>query len=440
LKGLSEQMAKFVIENATVVTMNDMREIYQPGYIGIQNQRIDVVSDSPLSGSKWKDAKYIEGSDTIAIPGLINCHTHAGMTIMRGMADDMPLMEWLKMKIWPMEAKMSPEDVYWGTKLAGLEMIRGGVTCFNDMYWHSNQAARACDEVGIRAVLSGVLIATQDNAEEQIQRAVDIVSEWSHKNHNRIKFFFGPHALYTCPPAYLDRIVSYAEELSTGIHIHLAETEQEVEDCKREYRGESPIQVLEKVGLFSRPTIAAHCIHISESDMDILADWKVSAVHNPSSNMKLASGVMPVENLLKCGVNVALGTDSAASNNNLSIFTEIRMASLLQKVDSGDPSALPAQRALDLAIRNGAIAIGMEGRLGQIEPGFDADIVLIRKNRIHSSPSNDPISNLVYSLRPDDVDSVFVAGELILENGQFIHVDVDEVIAKSKEIVDRIRV
>ena len=433
-------MSKIIIENAIVVTMNDKRETYRPGHIGIEKQKIEIVSENPITDDQWEDAHRIDGSDRIAIPGLINCHTHAGMTMMRGIADDMPLMEWLTTKIWPMEEKMTPEDVYWGTKLAVLEMIRGGVTCFCDMYWHSGQAALACGEVGIRAVLSGVLIATQEDAEEQMNRAIDIVSEWSGKDSERISFFFGPHALYTCPPDYLERIVASAKKLSTGIHIHLAETAQEVEECKKEYGGKSPIQVLEETGVFSRPTIAAHCIHLSEQDMDILASRKVSAIHNPSSNMKLASGIMPVERLLDAGINVALGTDSAASNNNLSILTEMRLASLLQKVNSGDPSALPAFRILDLATRNGAVAIGKGSILGQIEPGFDADIVLIQTNRIHSSPLNDPISHLVYCLRPDDVDTVFIGGEMILKSGQFLNVDVDEVLEKSKVIIDRIRV
>ncbi|MFQ6674382.1 MAG: amidohydrolase family protein [Fidelibacterota bacterium] len=439
MKDSSEDVSRTVIGGATVVTMDDDREILQPGYIGIAGTRIGFVAHSVPEDPKWNRVARIDGAGCIAIPGLINCHTHAGMTTMRGVADDMPLMKWLETRIWPMEARMTSEDVYWGTKLAVLEMIRGGVTCFNDMYWHSDQAAQACHEVGIRAVLSGVLIATQKDPEGQLKQAVDVVNKWKERDHSRIKFYFGPHALYTCPPAYLEAVVSHARQLATGIHIHLSETASEVEGCEREY-GKSPVEVLEEVGLFSRPTIAAHCIHLSPRDTDILASHRVSAIHNPSSNMKLASGVMKVEHLLDRGVNVALGTDSAASNNNLSILSEIRMASLLQKIDTGDPSALPAATVLDLATRNGAKAIQMEGRLGQLKPGFDADIVLIRNNRIHSSPPTDPVSHLVYSLRPDDVDTVFVEGEMMLTNGEFIDIDVEEVIARSTEIVQRIRV
>lgn len=433
-------MGKTVINGATVVTMNDDRDVYRPGYIGIDGRKIITVSDAPLEGAQWEGSRKIDATDCIAIPGLINCHTHAGMTTMRGVADDMPLMDWLRTKIWPMEARMTSEDVYWGTKLAALEMIRGGVTCFNDMYWHSDQAAKACDETGIRAVLSGVLIATQEDPEGQMDRAVDIVTEWKRKNHERIRFFFGPHALYTCPPAYLERVIAHAEGLSTGIHIHISETEEEVEECKKHFSGKSPVEVLKEVGLFSVPTIAAHCIHLSPRDMDIMASENVSASHNPSSNMKLASGVMPVQKLLQRKVNVALGTDSAASNNNLSILTEMRMASLLQKIDTRDPSALPASRVLDLATRNGAVAVGMAGKLGQLVPRFEADIVLIRKNRLHSSPPTDPVSHLVYSLRPDDVETVLIGGSAVLENGEFINMDVEEVVARSEEIVQRIRV
>lgn len=431
-------MAKTIITGATVVTMNDRREVFCPGYIGVDGSKIDFVSNGRPDDVKWNEALEIDASSCIAIPGLINGHTHSGMTMMRGVADDMPLMKWLETKIWPMEAKLTPEDSYWGSKLAALEMIRGGITCFNDMYWHSRQTAKACEETGIRAVLSGVLIGTQANPENQLQQAVDIVSEWSGKNHDRIKFYFGPHALYTCPPKYLEKVVSHAEELSTGIHIHLSETEGEVEKCKLEYNGKSPVEVMEEIGVFSRPTIAAHCIHLSDRDIEILASRNVAAVHNPSSNMKLAAGVMDVDYLLRMGVNVSLGTDSAASNNNLSILTEMRMASLLQKIHKGDPTVLPAGRVLELATRNGATALGMEDRLGQLEAGFDADIVLIRNNQLHSSPPTDPISHLVYSLRPDDVDTVMIAGEIILRNSRFINADVEEVIAKSKEVIDRI--
>ncbi|MFQ6676453.1 MAG: amidohydrolase family protein, partial [Fidelibacterota bacterium] len=332
------------------------------------------------------------------------------------------------------------EDVYWGTKLAALEMIRGGVTCFNDMYWHSDQAARACRDVGIRALLSGVLIATRPDAEDQLKQAEEVVKKWVETGLNRIRFFFGPHALYTCPPAYLERVASLASELETGIHIHLSETAEEVESCRKSYGGKSPVQVVDGTGLFTRPTIAAHCIHVSPGDMEILASRNVSAVHNPSSNMKLASGIMLVEDLLRAGVNVALGTDSAASNNNLAVLTEMRMASLLQKIGRGDPTALPARMALELATRNGARAVGMAHRLGQIEEGFDADIVLVRNNRIHASPPADPFSHLVYSLRPDDVDTVFVDGERVLTGGEFAGVDVEEVVARSREIAERIRV
>lgn len=433
-------MDRILITGGTVVTMNDRGDVLDPGVVGIGGSKIGFVGRSGPTGKTWDQAVEVNASECIVIPGLINAHTHAGMTPMRGWADDMPLMTWLETKIWPMEAKMDSEDVYWGTKLAALEMIRGGVTCFNDMYWHSDQAARACREVGMRALLSGVLIATRPDAEEQLQKAVDVVTEWMGRNDSRIRFFFGPHALYTCPPAYLERVVSHAEDLGTGIHIHLSETAEEVESCKQSYAGKSPVEVLEAIGLFSRPTIAAHCIHLSKKDIEIMATRKVSAVHNASSNMKLASGIMPVEDLLRAGVNVALGTDSAASNNNLAVLTEMRMASFLQKVGKGDPTALPAPMALELATRNGAEAIGMADRLGQLREGFDADVVLVRNSRIHASPRGDPFSHLVYSLRPDDVDTVFVAGERVLSGGEFIDVDVEEVLARIDEIAARIRI
>lgn len=433
-------MAKTLITASTVVTMNDRRDVLKPGYVGIDGSRIAHVGNDRPIGGDWADAPAIDGDGCIAIPGLINAHTHAGMTMMRGVSDDLPLREWLETVIWPMESRLTGDDVYWGTKLGVLEMIRSGITCIHDMYWHSEQVAEACNDLGMRAAVSCALVGIRDDAEEQLQQALDLFARWDGDDANElIKLSLGPHALYTCPPAFLERVVGLAGDLNANIHIHIAETEQEVRDCKAEHGGRSPVEVLGDAGVFEHPTVAAHCIHLSDTDIEALSTHAVTAVHCPSSNMKLGSGVMGVEKLTRSGVNVALGTDGAASNNNLSILNEMRIAALLAKVTEQDPSALPASMALEMATRNGAKALGIEHRVGQLHAGYDADIVLLRNDGVNSLPTADPVSTLCYSLYAEDVDTVLIGGRTVLSSGQFVDVDVDEVIARATEVIGRIR-
>jgi 5-methylthioadenosine/S-adenosylhomocysteine deaminase len=423
-----------------VLTLNDEGEILRPGYIGFSGGTIRYVSATPPAGTAWRTARRIDGAGCIALPGLINAHTHVGMTVMRNAADDLPLMAWLEQKVWPMEARMAPEDRYWAAQLAALEQIRGGVTCFCDMSPDSDQVAQAVQDTGIRAVLSEVLLETQDPRQERLQRSVEIAREWEGKGDGRIRFSFGPHALYTCSVSYLEKVLHHAAELDLPVQIHVSETEDEITWCRKRFSGRTPVAVLDDIGLFSRPTLAAHCIHLEDKDREILAERGVTAVHNPASNLKLAAGCMDVPALLAQGVNVALGTDSAASNNNLSILNEMRLTALVQKGQAHDPGVLPAEQVLRLAMRNGAQAIGMADRLGRLQPGYAADIVLIRNDGVHAAPTADPVSQLVYSLYPGDVDTVFVAGEMLLSGGKFLHVDEEEVKAKAGEISARIRV
>ncbi len=428
-------MERILISGATVITCDDSDSILASGAVGVEGDRIVHVD---AREPDWKECRRLDGAGCLLIPGLINAHAHVGMTLMRGSADDLALMDWLRQKVWPMEAAMSTEDRYWSSKLGMLEMLCGGVTCFLDMSPDSEVVARACDEIGLRARLSEVLLETQDPAWKTLEAAVEQVDDWRRRKHPRIDFDFSPHALYTCSQAYMERVLAAAHDLDARLQIHVSETLKEVADCRREH-GMSPVETLNEWGTFARPTTAAHCIHLDSGDREIFAARGVVAAHNPSSNMKLGAGIMGAEALLTAGVPIALGTDSAASNNNLSILGEMRRASLLQKAGDGDATSFGAGKALKAATRGGALAAGCAHELGQIRAGYRADLTLIRADGLHAWPPADPVSHLTYALRADDVDAVIVDGRVLLEHGEFMEIDIREIMARCAEIAGRIQ-
>ena len=431
-------MSRILIAYATVVTMEGGR-VFKPGWIGVESGRIAFVDRQPPGDGAWRGAETIDAAGMIALPGLINTHAHVGMTVMRGAADDLALMPWLREKIWPMESAMNPEDRYWSSRLACLEMLRGGVTAFADMSLNAESTARAAEEAGIRALVSEALLENQDEDRSTLRRALDFARDWKGSDGNRVRVGFGPHAQYTSSRPYLEAVAEAAREIDEPLQIHCCETPEEVENCRAEH-GMSPIELLDEVGLFARPAIAAHCIHLGDRDREIMAERRVTAAHNPSSNMKLGNGVMDAAALTRAGVNLALGTDSTASNNNLSMFMEMRHAALLQKSATGDPTVLPAAEVLEMATTGGALAMGLEGRCGRLAPGYEADIVLLRTDGLHARPVNDAVSHLVYALGASDVDRVMIAGETILEGGCFRNLDTGEVLARCGEIASRISV
>ncbi len=418
-------MESWLIRNVTVVTMDDERRILTDSDIIIQGS--DVAAIRPSGQQTPSGAQVVDGSDMVAIPGLVNTHTHCAMTLLRGYADDMPLMPWLQERIWPFESKLQEDDVYWGTLLGIAEMIRGGVTCFNDMYHYFEAAARAVIDSGIRGVVSGVLLGFLPNAEGLLDKAVAFAQEWKDRGDGRLVTMLGPHAPYTVPDKLMSRVVEGARDAKVGVHIHVSETKSEVGDSLADC-GLTPVQRLAGLGLLdARPVLAAHCVHLTDEDIATLAEKRVGIAHCPGSNMKLASGVAPVPKLLQTGAVVSLGTDGPASNNNLDMIEEARLAALLHKVESGDPTCVPACQALEMATRGGARALGIDDRVGQIKPGMRADIALVDFRQPHLFPRHDVISHLVYAARAGDVATVFVNGRPVMRDRALLTLDESEI-------------
>ena len=408
------------IRDVDILTMAD-EEIIKNGEIGIVDDEIKFIGHKVIP-SDARIKNEINGSKMVAMPGLINCHTHAAMTLFRGYADDLPLMEWLNEKIWPLEARLKAEDVYYGTLLACVEMIKSGTTTFADMYFFMDEAAKAVEKSGMRAVLSRGLIGVAPNAKEALEESKEFVQRYNGAADGRIIAMLGPHAPYTCPPEFLKEVIEVAGILDIGIHIHVAETLSEHEEIMKKY-GKTPVQHLNSLGLFEVKTIAAHCVHLSDEDIAVLAEKKVGVAHNPKSNMKLASGIAPVDKMIKSGVDVGLGTDGAASNNSLSMIEEMRFAALLQKVAAMDPTAVPAYAALKMATVDAAKALGISDKVGKLAKGFKADIILIDFDKPHLYPHHDICAHIVYTVSSADVDTVIIDGKVIMKNRKLLTLD-----------------
>lgn len=361
------------------------------------------------------------------MPGLINAHTHSAMTLFRGFADDIALLPWLQQKIWPAESRLTGEDVFWGALLAILEMLKSGTTCFADMYIFMEEVARAVEVAGIRASLARGMMGTAPQDLGKLEQACELAQAWQGKAGDRITWRLAPHSLYTCTRSFLERVVERSEQLGLGLHLHLAETPTEVREVELTY-GQTPVRLLEEMGVFCRPVLAAHCIQLDEEEIAILARRGVGVAHCPESNMKLGSGVAPVVRMLEAGVAVALGTDAAASNNNLDLLQEMRTAALLQKAVHQDPSVLPAYQALELATRGGARALGLDREIGCLTPGRKADLILIDLEKPHLYPRHDLTALMAYSALASDVDTVIVNGEVVVEGGKVLTVDEAEVL------------
>ena len=381
--------------------------------VAVAKGRIAAVLPSGEARERFEAREHVRLDRHALIPGLVNLHTHAAMTLMRGLADDLPLMTWLRDHIWPAETKhVSSEFVYDGTLLACAEMLRGGVTCFNEMYFFPEAAARAALEAGIRAALGIIAFefATSYAADADDYLAKGLAARDALKEEPLLSFCMAPHAPYTVSDKTFARIVTVAEELDLPIHTHLHETRQEIEVSLSQYKAR-PLERLRALGMLGPRLIAAHAVHVTDQEIGMLAHQGASIAHCPSSNLKLASGFAPVAAMLARGINVGIGTDGAASNNRLDLFQEMRTAALLAKAVGNDARALPAHQALAAATLHGARALGLDAAIGSLAPGKFADLCAVAFDEPELAPRYDPVSHLVYAAGREHVSHVWVAGE-----------------------------
>ena len=397
----------------------------------ISDRRIIAVMPSPEARTRYRPQHRIELGEHALIPGLVNLHTHAAMTLLRGLADDLVLMDWLNGHIWPAEMRhVSDQFVYDGTRLACAEMLRGGVTCFNDMYFYPRAAARAAVESGIRAALGLIVIDFPSpyaaDAQDYLSKGLAVRDEL--RGEELLTFCLAPHAPYTVSDQSLRQVATYASEIDLPVHMHVHETAHEIAQSLRDH-GVRPLHRLAEFGLLGPGLIAVHAVHLEAAEIDKLAQHGCHIAHCPSSNLKLASGIAPVRALLAGGVNVGLGSDGAASNNRLDIFAEMRLAALLAKGVTGDATAVPAAQAVEMATLRPARALGLDSAIGSLLPGKFADLTAVRLSGIEATPCYDPLSHLVYVCGREHVSHVWVNGKLVLDNGSLTTIDTHEVMA-----------
>jgi len=407
-----------LVTNGTVLTMNKQKEIIPNGAVAIRDENIIEVGTVKTLHQKYTAKQVINTHGNVIMPGIINAHTHTPMTLFRGLADDLSLKGWIQKYIFPLEKKyIKPDFVYWGTKLACYEMIKGGTTTFVNMYFFENFVAQAAYDIGMRAIVGQTIMGhpTPDSStyKEALEHAQALVKKW--KNNPLITPAIAPHAPYSCSKEILLASKNFSEKYNTPLIIHISETKQEVEKIKKQHNMRSVIY-LDSLGMLNEKMIAAHCVHINNREIELLAEKKVGIVHCPVSNMKLSSGIAPIYDLLKQGALVGLGTDGAASNNSLDMFGEMKTATLLQKVATENPQTLNAYQTLELATIGGARAIHMEDKIGSLEAGKKADIITVAINKIHQIPVYNIISQLVYASKATDVQTVIINGKLIMKD------------------------
>lgn len=430
-------MNRICIKNAKICPV-DRDALQTDGHILIEDGRIKSIAQQWDLG--FEDVDYmIDAKNMLAVPGFVNMHTHAAMTLFRNYADDKSLQDWLFNHIIPLEDKLTDGDVYWASCLAILEMIASGITCFCDMYQSMEHVARAVDESGMKANLSRGLICAEDSrrAVEKDRRLLENIELYHNWNgHERIKVSFGVHSVYTCSVEYLKYVRQTVEKLDAQVHLHLDETQKEHQDCLRTF-SKTPTMHLDHLGLLNFSTIAAHCVHVTEEDMDVLQRRRCYVVHNPSSNMKLGSGIAPVQRMLDKGIQVCLGTDGASSNNSLNMMKEMTLASFLGKGSTMQPLALPAVQVLEMATSKGGKASGFS-MTGRLEEGWAADIVLIDYDKPHLYPLNNAYSAIVYAAQASDVHTVMCNGRLLYHKGQHLTMDYEKIRGEMGKVLDKI--
>lgn len=430
-----------IIRADHVVTMNDALDVIENGAIAVSGGNIVAVDTADHILAHYRSDRAVGGPHTVAFPGLVNTHTHSPMVYFRGLGDDLPLKVWLEEHIWPAENRwLSHAFVRDAAELACLEMLKAGITAFSDMYFYGEAIAESVKKAGMRAVIgSGILdfpSATARNADEYLSRAEHFIGAW--RGDDQVIPAVAPHAPYTCSPETLKRAKELSLKHQVPLHLHLAETEWEVQELLGRY-GRRPVDLLHDLGILDERVIAAHCVWLSDGEIDILAKTGTGVAHCIESNLKLASGIAPVVKMLRAGVKVALGTDGAASNNDLDILSEMATAAKVHKAISGDPTALNARQALLMATRSGAEVLGLGSISGSIQTGRSADIVIADLNKSHLLPLYDIYSHIVYSLKASDVSTVLVRGRVLIEQGLPTTLDQDAVHARARSWAEKIR-
>ena len=432
-------MLDTLIKNVTAVTMDDEGHLYSDAYIAIKDGKISYIgTEAPQEQAE----KIIDGRGMIAMPGLVNTHSHAAMSLMRGYADDYVLQEWLNDHVFPIEGKLVGDDVYWAMLWAQAEMLATGTIAYTDMYMHLPKMAQAAVDGGLYANISNGAMCFNPagycfDTDGVTGQNREVLERFHQADNGRVKLDVSIHAEYTSFPGLWQDFSAYAAENGLNMHIHLSETRAEHENCIAKY-GKTPAAILAENGVFNTRATAAHCVWVSDADMDLLREKQVTVAHNPVSNLKLASGIAPVARMLEKGVNVALGTDGVCSNNNHDLFEEIKLAALLQKGVSGDPRLVPAQQALKMATRAGAFAQGREQEIGQLKEGFDASLILVDTGKPGLYPVHNPVSTLAYSARGGDVYLTMIRGKVLYENGIYTALDMEHIRSKMEPILNRL--
>ena len=431
-----------IVKGAHIVTMDAKRTVIENGAIAIDEGIILDIGDAADIEANYAAVETLDGDKRIVMPGLVNGHSHAAMTLLRGVADDLALMDWLQNYIFPAEVEfVDPEFVRIGTELACWEMIRGGTTTFVDMYYYPDTIADVVDRCGMRALISATVIDQRspdaENADDSIAKGNGFIERWQGKN-PRITPIFGPHANYTLNAEQLRATRDAAMRYGVPISIHVSESPFEQQYAQDTY-GMTSIELYESIGFFEGPTIAAHVVWPSKREIALLAERRVGVIHNPTSNMKIASGISPVTEMLEAGVLMGIGTDGAASNNDLDLWEEMRLAAFLQKVDRMDPQALPAMTVLAMATSGGATAVGLGDKVGSLEAGKRADLIQVAFEDVHHVPTYDVISHLVYVTDEQDVASVVVDGKVLMKEREMLTIDTDRVAAEATALAAKIQ-
>ncbi|MCD1148004.1 amidohydrolase [Peptoniphilus sp. KCTC 25270] len=418
---------KKILKNAMYIDVIN-GEVVKGKDIVIEEDRIVSI----LPTGKETAGEILDMEGFLITPGFINAHTHLGMSYFRNLADDMDLDTWLNEAIWPLEDHLNPEDIYWGSLLSMAEGIRSGATTFCDMYYEMDRVAEAAEKIGMRGMLTRGLTSF-GGGEEKLEETKKLYEQFHNSSNGLLRVIPAPHAIYTCNGEYLKKVFDLSRSLDNQMHIHASETKKEVEDCKKENNGRTPIQYLLDLGMEEIHTVAAHCVHMTEEEMDLANTKYFFPVYNPSSNLKLASGFTPIAKLLEKGFTVALGTDGDSSNNNQDMLEEMHIASIVNKAVTGNPEAVSALEVLKMATINGAKALGWEKEIGSIEVGKKADLAFFSLESPNFTPRNNLMSALCYSANSEDVKHVMVDGEFVLKNRELVRIDLKETMETVEE-------